>query len=209
MTPRNERFIELYIQYVVLGQPPSGKRASAAQAWIDAGYKPKDYHTAEVNASEFLSKPENKIEVEKIQIELLEREKITSEKILREISLIGFVNMADFYKQDGTLKQINELTRDQTAVIQEVCHDKNGKFLGYKLFNKIDGLDRLGRNKKLFINQTEVIQPPEGFNVNVIKLSPEERRARIDALNAKRGNGTVSPPGDGGEGRTGKGTTKK
>lgn len=152
MTARNLRFIELYIQYVVLGQVPQGKRCSAAQAYIDAGFKAMN---PEVTASRLLRNVNIVAEIERRKQEILDKEKLTTEKVLHELSLLGFANMADYYKEDGSLKEIHELTRDQAAAIQEVCFDKKGRKT-YKLFSKPGSLELLGKNRGAFTEKIAI-----------------------------------------------------
>jgi len=152
MTARNLKFIELYIQYVVLGQAPSGKRCSAAQALIDAGYKSKN---PDVDACKLQKKASIATEIERRKQEILNKEKLTTEKVLHELCLIGFANMADYYNEDGSLKEISELTRDQAAAIQEVCIDKNGRKT-YKLFSKPGSLELLGKNRGAFTEKIAI-----------------------------------------------------
>lgn len=170
MTARNERFIELYIQYVVLGQAPQGKRCSAAQAFMDAGYKSKN---PDVDACKLLKKPSIEAEVERRKQEIIAKEKLSTEKVLHELCLLGFANMADYYNEDGSLKEINELTREQAAAIQEVNVDKNGKKT-YKLFSKVGSLELVGRNLKMFTDKLAIAGDPSNPNsINVTFTAPK------------------------------------
>lgn len=155
ITAMNLRFIELYIQYVVLRQAPEGKRCSAAQAYIDTGYRVRSVKAAEAAASRLLSNVNVSAEVERRKEEILEKQKLTTDKVLRELSLIGFANMADYYHPDGRLKEIHELTRDQAGAIQEVNVDKNGQKY-YKLFSKLGSLELLGKNRGAFTEKIAI-----------------------------------------------------
>ena len=162
ITARNLRFIELYIQYVVLGQAPEGKRCSAAQAYIDTGYRVRSLKAAEAAASRLLSNVNVSEIVERRKAEILEKQKLTTDKVLQELRMVGFANMADYYHPDGRLKEINELTREQTAAIQEVNVDKKGQKY-YKLFPKLGGLELIGRNLKMFTDKLEIDKAPVSF----------------------------------------------
>ncbi|HPT88722.1 MAG TPA: helix-turn-helix domain-containing protein [Bacillota bacterium] len=48
--------------------------------------------------------------------------------------------------------------------------------------------------------QNEIVTPPEGFNINITSMTPEERRARINELIAKRGTGVTPASGAGSQG---------
>jgi len=54
----------------------------------------------------------------------------TEAEIIREYEKMAFVNMGDFYHDDGTLKTMKELTREQKAAIKSistVIHDYTNK----------------------------------------------------------------------------------
>jgi hypothetical protein len=159
VTPRNEHFIELYIQYVVLGQAPPGKKASAAQAYRDAGYKVKDAKSAEVNASKLLSKSIIAEEVGRRKKEIADRHKVTTEAILGELKNIAFVNPLDYFiwDENGAIKfkSSKNLTREQAAAICSIKKSKNGG-IEIKFHNKVDSLELLGRNQKLFTDKIMV-----------------------------------------------------
>jgi phage terminase small subunit len=192
MTARNERFIELYIQYVVLGQAPPGKRNSAAQAYIDSGYKVKDYRNAEVNASKLLSNPIIKAEVEKRKTEIMEKQRITTEKILKELGQVGFAVITDYFTwdEDGKvkLKPSKELSRDKAAAIASIEKTKDG--FKIRLHDKNGALELLGRNKGAFPNKVAIGGDPENPNPIsqeiVFKGIPRPNKEDLPRPDAKR-----------------------
>ena len=97
MTPRNERFIELYIQYVVLQKAPNGKRNSASQAYVDAGYNSKN---SDVDAFKLLEKPSIAEAIEKRKNKILNKYEITTESIAAELSKIAYVDVAEYYDKN-------------------------------------------------------------------------------------------------------------
>jgi phage terminase small subunit len=177
MTARNEKFIELYIQYVVLGQAPPGKRCSAAQAYVDAGYKSKN---PDVDASKLLSNPSISIEVERRKKEILDKEKITTEKILHELANLGFSNIQDYllYTEHGKVrfKKSRSLTRDQAAAIASVKVNKKDGSIELKFHDKVEALELLGRNRGAFPNKVAIGGDPDNPNsIPVVIISGEDK----------------------------------
>lgn len=176
MTPRNEKFIELYIQYVVLGQAPQGKRCSAAQAYVDAGYKSKN---PDVDASKLLSNPSISAEVEHRKKEIFEKEKITTEKILHELANLGFSNIQDYllYNEHGRVrfKKSRNLTRDQAAAIASVKINKKDGSIELKFHDKVEALELLGRNRGAFPNKVQMGGDPDNPNsISVTFVTPKD-----------------------------------
>lgn len=174
LTARNLRFIELYIQYVVLGQVPDGKRASQAQAFIDAGYNSK---YPDVDACKLLKKPNVKAEVERRKAEILEQEKVTTEKVLAELRNVALVNPLDFFTWDENgnvkFKSSSKLTRKQAAAIAGIKKTKNG--LEFKFHDKTAALELIGRNLKMFTDKMMVGGDPSNPSaITVSFIQPKE-----------------------------------
>lgn len=163
MTPRNIKFIELLIQYTVLNKAPAGKRNSAAQAFRDAGYKSK---RPDVDAFKLLEKPSIRAEFERRKKEVLSKMQVTTERIVQEMCRIGFSDISDYYDDEGKLKPLKQLTKEQTAAIAEVCHDKYGN-LQYKLWSKTGTLELLGRYQKMFTDKVAIGQDPDGAPMSI------------------------------------------
>ena len=139
----------------------NGKRAAIA-----AGYKPRN---AEVAASKMLRLAKVKAEIEKngkrISVKL-EKIEISVEKVAQELAKLAFVDPRDFYRADGTMKEIPEMEAHVAACVagceQEEIYDGRGDerhFVGhlrkFKFADKGQNLERLGRHLKMFTDKTE------------------------------------------------------
>ena len=104
LTPKQERFCEEYLIDL-----------NATQAAIRAGYSEK---TANRIASQNLSKLDISKYITELKKEREEKIGITAERVLAEIEKMAFVKESDFYHDDGTPKQLSELTEDQKSALK-------------------------------------------------------------------------------------------
>ena len=85
---------------------------------------------------------------------------ITAAGVLRELSLIGFADMARYatWGPDGVhLAPSTQLLTDHTCVVSELgqTRTKEGGSIRFKLHDKIAALEKLGRYLKLFTEEVE------------------------------------------------------
>ena len=88
LNDKQRRFVEEYLIDL-----------NATQAAIRAGYSEK---TAGSQAFDLLKKPEIQKEIQALESRIENKVIITKDKILRELSLIGFANLADYVTIDDT-----------------------------------------------------------------------------------------------------------
>jgi phage terminase small subunit len=91
---------------------------------------------------------------------------ITADRVLKEIARLAFMDPLKFFKDDGSLKRIQDLD-DDTAVslagmeVTELFEGSGDQKHAYGLLKKIkiadkgQNLERLGRHLKLFSDKTE------------------------------------------------------
>lgn len=142
LTDKQKMFIAEYL---------SDGRFNASAAAKRAGYS-DSFSTSGVYV--LLKEPAIKTQIDKEMAERFAALSITKERVLEEISKMAFANVGDYYKiEDGVhiLKDISELTREETAAIIEI--NSNGVI---KLADKGLNLERLGRNLKLFTDKQEI-----------------------------------------------------
>lgn len=137
---------------------------NATQAAIRAGYSKK---TAKDIACENLAKPYIKEAIDSALAERAVRTQVTSDKVLAELAKLGYSNMEDYVTigNDGLpTVDLSNMTREQMAAISEVTVEtrkepgENGgtiEKVKFKLENKGQNLERLGRHLKLFTDKVE------------------------------------------------------
>ena len=140
---REERFPYEYVIDL------NGQKAAERCGVLPAG--------ARVWASRLLTKPNIQAKIKELQEAANKRAIKTAEDWEREVDLIAFSNARDFIKEDGTLKDLKELTPEQAAVIDTIVESRMGdlKVRTFNRHNKIKALDMKG--KRLGIYRTTVV----------------------------------------------------
>jgi phage terminase small subunit len=163
LTPKQEKFAELYVQLSVASDAYRGAYSTARmtdkQIWEESCKLLK--HPKVAQRIEELRERVRQIAEERFDINV--------EKVLRELSLIGFANMLDYVtpQVDGTaFVDLSKLTRNQAAAIQEVTVEgfKEGKGettrdvkkVRFKLADKRAALVDLGKHLGMFVERREV-----------------------------------------------------
>jgi phage terminase small subunit len=131
-----------------------------------------------------LTYPRVRKEVEKLQKKIVKKLQITQERVLTEYASVAYSNLQDYYHEDGKLKKIQELTREQAAAIQEFVYDRSGNVKGYRLIQKNYGLDALSKNLGLFDKDAERTLPVD-FK-QFLALLPQDVQDNIRVSLAKR-----------------------
>lgn len=136
---------------------------NGTQAAIRAGYSAK---TANRIATENLSKPVIKAEIERLMSERKDRVEITADRVLAELAKIGFADMRDVASwgetvvdEDGKpihgvkLVSSDKLTDSAAAAISEIAETPAG--LRIKLHDKRAALVDIGKHLGMFTEKVE------------------------------------------------------
>jgi phage terminase small subunit len=154
---------------------------NATRAAIAAGYSE---HSAGSIGSQLLKRLNVKKLIDQHTSRLAKKADATAEKVLQELQRLAFSNMKDYIvvKPDGQADiDFSMLTRDQAASIQEIKVDTTGGTgdgerrqvlrTTFKLADKGQNLERLGRHLKLF---TDIVRH-EGLESLVGVLGEKEQ----------------------------------
>ncbi|NLB91698.1 MAG: terminase small subunit [Clostridiales bacterium] len=146
---------------------------NATQAAIRAGYSSK---TADSAASRLLGNVKVQAYIQEQQNRLQSKTEITQEKVLNELAKVGFASLTDYLEYKTVLREVGkdadgepmydyamtvnaiESEAVDGAPIQEVSIGKDGTFK-FKLYNKLDALDKLGKHLGLFEQKEEEGKP--------------------------------------------------
>ncbi|MHB8871248.1 MAG: terminase small subunit [Candidatus Doudnabacteria bacterium] len=131
-----------------------------------------------------LTIPRVKREIENRQKKITKKLQITQERVLTEIASIAYCNLQDYYDEEGVLKPIHKLTREQAAAIQDIVYDRKGNPKNYRLIQKNYGLDALSKNLGLFDKDAERTLPVD-FK-QFLALLPQDVQDNIRVSLAKR-----------------------
>ncbi len=151
LTQKQERFVEEY-----------PKDSNATQAAIRAGYSPR---TADSQASRLLTHVKVRERVQKLMKSRSKRTEITADDVFKELSKMGFGNVANLYDDKGKLLHPKDMPRDVSATITEVTEERIGgggkdddSFMvrrKYKVADKRASLVDMGRHLKMFTDKVE------------------------------------------------------
>lgn len=172
LNDRQKRFIAEYIVDL-----------NATRAAIRAGYSAK---TADRIGSRLLGKVEIAAAVAKAQERCAAKLEITAERVLAEIACVAFSDITDYIREDGTIDWtlIKGLPREKRVAVQKLIVDTTGgagdgerkkiERTRFELASKLEALEMLGRNLKLFTDKIEVD--------DMRSLTDEQLRARLVPL---------------------------
>lgn len=132
LNPKQLKFCELYVQ-----------TGNATQSYLSAGYKAKDFTTAQANSSRLLLNDMVCVHIKQIQSKLSEDVKIDTQRIINKLAEIAFGDVSDIVEvSDGMikLKEGADLSRLE-AVSTSVSN--SAETISIKFQDKLKALDML------------------------------------------------------------------
>jgi phage terminase small subunit len=180
---------------------------NATQAAIRAGYSPK---TAYSIGEENLRKPEIESYIQHLMDDRSKRTEITADMVLKEYAKLGFSDITNYLKvttrermvkydtpdgivfekemmQSVDLYDTEEVDPIKMHAVAEIKQTKDG--IALKLHDKKGALDSIARHLGMFNDNLKLTGGLDNSNQNLTNMDTDERRARIDELNRRRGNG--------------------
>lgn len=196
LTAKMKRFGEEYIVDL-----------NATQAAIRAGYSEK---TAKSIGQENLTKPDLQDYIQELMDKRSKRTEITADMVLKEYAKLGFSNITDYLSVEQKLVAIDlteegapitdtvqvvrifetdMVPEDKMRAVAEIKQTKEG--IALKLHDKKGALDSMARHLGMFNDNLNIKGGLDNTSQDLTSMTPEERRARIDELNRRRGTGTA------------------
>lgn len=170
LTYQQHKFVDLFLK---------GQRQGLAYAeafGVDDSTK-EGYFGAAASASALLKNPKIMHHIDKVLTRRYKKVDLTAERVLSEIMNIAFADVREFYYEDGTFKNIHELTVKQQSAIekvetQELFENKDGKKIPVGVLQKLvfhsksKALELLCKNLKL-LGDNQVKDKDVNVSVNV------------------------------------------
>jgi phage terminase small subunit len=138
---------------------------NATKAAIAAGYSEK---TAGAAGFRLLRKVAIKQEIERLDAELVKELDLSAEWVLKRLMRRANFDVRNFYREDGTLKEVKELDEETAYALQGIEIEKlyehfgkgqakdKGTLAKIKFADRDRALELLGRHLKLFVDKVEV-----------------------------------------------------
>jgi len=179
LTPKREAFWRAYLE---LGNGSEAYR----RCFSTERMSPK---TVNEKASRLLADPRIAARLAEAQAKIAEKHAVTVDRIIAEYTKIAFADAGDFFDwgPDGvTVKDKDELTPDQRAVVSEVSQTvtENGGTIRVKLHSKMDALEKLGRHLGMFKEAANPVDVRLEVNINEVRGAIASRLDRIAAVTA-------------------------
>jgi phage terminase small subunit len=149
------------------------------KAAINAGYSP---HTASVQASDLLSRPNVKKKIKELTEKHLSALAIRGEDIIKELAILGFARLEDMIEwneKNGVTLKSSDKIGERSAAIQQITIDEDmlgNKSYKIRLHDKSGPLQVLAKHIKLIDDKSnEQMRPLETKSgMDLSKLNKEE-----------------------------------
>lgn len=159
LSPKEKKFCQEYIVDL-----------NGAQAAIRAGYSER---SAKEQAARMLTKANIKKFVKELKDERAKRTEITADMVVKELAKIGFANIQDYISGDNAISDISQIDAGKAAAVaavkKSVTRFDGGEkeVVEFKLWNKVDALEKLGRHLGIF--EKDNLQNKPDSEIRVIR----------------------------------------
>jgi len=169
LTPKQQLFCDEYL-----------KDLNATRAALRAGYS-----GAMALSGKLMQLPKIKTYIKHRTKKTASKMEIVRNDFLTELCRIAFVNMGDYFDDDGKMKPMNQLTSDQKAAIWNIKMTENdkGSTLQLRLNNKLGALEKIAKHLGFYY---AVAEEPEVKYVYLDKEAIDENDCIEDE--------TMAPP---------------
>lgn len=154
------------------------KDFNAPQAMLRAGFSEESLAS---NSARMIDRPEVKAELKRISDLMSEKTLLKVQRVLEELMIIGFSNIQDFLEEGNVIKDLTELPRTTTAIVESVQRTETTNIMTgqkkvetkLKLYSKLDALDKI--MKHLGMYELDNTQKKPIINVNVFESDSSQR----------------------------------
>lgn len=157
---------------------------NGTQAAIRAGYSSKG---AGVQAGKLLELPKIAARIQEYMDKRAARTEITADNVLKELSKIAFVSVDDFYKDDGSVKLLSELSPHVRSALASYSiktiyvgsgEDKEAIDIPqFKAHDKVKTLEMLGKHFAMFEGKEADKGPKvQGKRVTIARRSDKGKK---------------------------------
>lgn len=149
-------------------------------AAVKAGYRPKN---ADVTAAKLLKQPQVAAYIAERVAKKFDRMDMSADRTLDEIARLAFFDVAELFREDGTLKPVAEIPEKVRSAIAGIdvieLSEGRGHIKKLRLADRRAALDMLMRYHSLYHDKSVVLHKFED-------LSDDELERRIDQLSGNK-----------------------
>lgn len=160
LTPKQRAFVSEYLCDL-----------NATQAAIRAGYSAK---TAEWIGPRLITESHVSAAIQEAMANREKRTLVTADAVITELAKIGFSNMQDYVGESFSVQDVQKLTRDQAAAIQEITVD--GDKIRFKLADKRAALVDIGRHLGIFERDNKQSNPADAVAAVIAEIQANSKR---------------------------------
>lgn len=168
MTEQVKRFCDKYFETL-----------NGTQSAIYAGFSEK---TARSQASQMLDTDQVQEYLDQLRVIYQEKTGISTLKVLNEIARLSFSDIREYYTEDGSLKNIKELSDDAAAALAGVEVDELFEWvdgqkvsIGHskkvKIYDKLAALEKLARHLGIYAEDNNQSKP---ITQQIFKIGDKE-----------------------------------
>jgi phage terminase small subunit len=169
ITPKQRRFVAEFLQ-----------DHNATKAIVRAGYSAKN---ADVTGPRMLGNVGVAAAIEAADAKVIDKLEITAEMIVAELAKVGFSDIREAMRQDGTFKSVHELNPSASACVKRVRVNADGDIEEIEFWPKPQALDLLGNHLGMW-KQTHELTGKGGKPINLKPFTIDF--SRIDDEKIKR-----------------------
>lgn len=129
---------------------------NVTQAATKAGYSPKNKSAASVSGWRLMQDERVQAYLAARLRRISDKLEVTTERILLEMARVAFSNPRDFFNEDGSLKRLEELSEDASAVLSSIDNEELfdgvgaertsiGSVRKIRMWDKVAALDKLAK----------------------------------------------------------------
>jgi len=168
MLDQHKRFADKYFECL-----------NATQSAIYAGFAED---SAKQEGWRLLQRDDIQEYLNKLRAELDDKTGINQQKVLREIARLAFADIRNYYDGNNNLRPIEDLDDDAAAALASIKSDEIyagevtiGHSKEIKLYNKLDGLEKLARHLGLYEkDNSQLLQPVKQLTIEIVRPKNEE-----------------------------------
>ena len=150
-----------------------GSAMSMRAAYLAAGFKAKTKLFAGVAATKLEKMPHVKKKLAELSKRIEVQVVCKAGDVIAETMKVAFLDIADIYNKDGSIKEIHEMPEAARRAITGIKHNPDGSIKEVRFGGKMTALDQLHKNVGNYNADNE--QKQTVFNTNIVLFAEQKK----------------------------------